>query len=430
MAPLAQTATAKVGYVIKRFPRLSETFIINEIAELERQGAAVEIFSLLEPTSTMHHAALEQLRAPVTYLPQSAAVKSLGLGTAAGGALPQPVAFKNLWREPSGPGGGLFPGKNAKGTARLLIQAATLAAVANMRGIAHLHAHFATDATTVAMLAGRLSGLPYSFTAHAKDIFHTYSDRATDDASLAEKLRGAAFVATVSDYNRRHLAALAGRTAAANIFRLYNGVDLAALAPAGSTVAREPALVLGVGRLIEKKGFGFLIDACAALARRRVSFRCLIIGDGPGRQDLERRIAAHGLAGQIELAGSQAFDAVAAVMRRATVLAAPCIVGASGDRDGLPTVLLEALALGLPVISTDIAGIPEIVEHEATGLLTPAGDAAALAEAIARVLGDPALADRLAQRGRAKAKADFDLRRNVATLRSHFQRAASAASAA
>src|SRR5207249_4461881 len=243
-----------------------------------------------------------------------------------------------------------------------------------------------TDAATVAMLASRLTGLPFSFTAHAKDIFHQQVDRAL----LHQKIREARFVITVSEFNRQYLADLAGPELAPRIVRLYNGINLERF-KSDPRIRREPDLILAVGRLEEKKGFGQLLEACRALQVAGRSFRGLIVGEGPEREALQEKIRAAGLAERVVLNGALPQEQLIETMKRATVFVLPCVTSATGDQDGLPTVLLEALAIGLPAISTNLAGIPEIIENRKTGLLVPPGEVVPLAKAIEEVLANPQL---------------------------------------
>ena len=398
------TVAPKIGYVVKRFPRLSETFIVNEVLALERQGLAVEIFSLKEPRQELGHQLVSALRAPVTYLPGRAALESWAFREGDGRQMGPERSLADLLPD-------------AADEAVLAIKAVALATLARGRGITHLHAHFATGATTVARIASRVSGIPYSFTAHAKDIFHA----SVDHAALARKIRDARFVVTVSDYNLRYLKQRFGAGRAAKIARLYNGLDLERLAP-DPAASPDPELVLAVGRLVEKKGFRHLVDACAVLRDRGVAFRCVVVGDGPEGAALTRQIDSLGLGRAVTLAGALPQERLLRIMRRAAVLALPCVVSEDGDRDGLPTVLLEALALGLPAISTSLPGIDEIIDHRRTGLLVPPADGLGLADGIAELLSNPDLRRHLAALGREKAEAAFDVSRNTRRLLDLFAR--------
>lgn len=389
----------RVAYVLKRFPRYSETFIVNEILAHEAAGLPLEIFSLRPPTDTHFSEQVECVKAPVTYMPSEG--KAADFWTAleeANEVFPTFRSFLRMAREED---------------ALVGFQAMMIACAARQRGITHLHAHFATAATAAARLAAHLAGITYSFTAHAKDIYH-------DDVrpgDLARKLRDAASVVTVSDYNVAHLRATFGPSAA-NAFRVYNGLHLAAFPFAAP--AERPRRIVGVGRLVEKKGFPDLIDACAVLASRRQSFDCQIIGDGELRNELQARVAHHGLDGRVELLGARPQSEVTRAVQQAAALAAPCVVGGDGNRDGLPTVLLEAMALGTPCVATPVTGIPEIIRDGDTGLIVPERDPEALADALQRLLDGPALRVRLAMAARRLIESQFDIDRNAARVRELF----------
>lgn len=402
----------RIGYVVKRFPRLSETFILNELLELERQGVEVTVFSLLRPPDELRHASLDSLRARVVYLPSSSAGESLQVREMRGGKRPLAESVTDGALDDA------VIGKSPADTVTLGCKALSAALLARSLGIGHLHAHFASDATSVAMLAARLTGLGYSFTAHARDIYHTYTEPARDDAARALKIARSSFTVTVSDYNARHLQQVAGPSAASKVHRLYNGIDLQQFPPVFAD--REPRTILGVGRLVEKKGFVDLVEACARLQALGRDFECRIIGEGPLREQLESRITALRLNGRVHLLGSMSQERLRDELGRATVFALPCVITGSGDRDGLPTVLLEAQARGLACVSTAVAGIPEIICDGQTGLLCPPGSPEALAVALERLLADVPLRQRIAAEARKAAEQKFSLTTNVGTLKSMF----------
>lgn len=389
----------RIGYVVKRFPRFSETFILNELLALESLGLHVEVFSLLDPPDEPRHARLVDLRAQVTRLAE----------------IPVPAAIPD-------PGDAdLFAGVAPTAAARLIAKAEHVAQVARLRGLDHLHAHFASDAATVALLAARRGGLTFSMTAHARDIYHHYIDPMTDAAKRRAKLRAATFTVTVSDFNLRHLRTLCSE-ASSRIHRLYNGIDLTAFQPAAQT-RRVPGRILAVGRLVEKKGFSDLIEACAELAAGGRTIDCRIIGDGPLHAALATQITARGLDGHVHLMGPMPQEKLAAALDEASIVTLPCIVTPDGDRDGLPTVLLEAMAKGLPVVTTTVTGGPEIVAADETGLLVPPGDPSALALALQRLIDDPDRAAEMGRQGRLRAETLFDLRASSARLASLFAEA-------
>ena len=390
-------APLRVGYVVKRYPRYSETFVVAEIAAHEAAGLEVEIFSLFPPNDTHFQDAIARVRAPVCYLP-SQGVKAVDFWAALEDAS---ATLPGMWSDLEA----------ARGEEALSVcQAAVLAAEVRRRGIGHLHAHFASAPAAVTRLASRWAKVPYTFTAHAKDIFH--ETVRPDD--LRGKLEDAAAAVTVSDFNRDYLRAAFG-AAAARVRRVYNGLELDRF-PYAEPRAR-PRRVVAVGRLVEKKGFGVLLESAALLAARGVDFTLDLIGSGPLEAPLQQRAAQPDLAGRVRLRGPQPQAEIARAVSEAAVFAAPCVVGQDGNRDGLPTTLLEAMALGTPCVSTDVTGIPELVRDGETGLVVPQNDAAALAAALERLLADAALRVTLAARARRRIEEDFDARRNSARLR-------------
>ncbi|HMC26370.1 MAG TPA: glycosyltransferase family 4 protein [Verrucomicrobiae bacterium] len=399
----------KIGYVLKRFPRLSETFILNELLQLERLGTPLQIYSLVdvaeEESNRPRHKLVQELKSEVTYLPARQPLKKWHVKQ---GRFNEGEFSKHVLKEISG---GEVPPESI-----LLLQAAVIGCLARSQGVDHLHAHFASDAATVAMLAARLTGLPFSFTAHAKDIFHSEVNLDL----LRQKMSEARFVVTVSEFNRKHLLDLTKEKCAEKIIRLYNGIDLERFKP--NTTRKEPFdVILAVGRLQEKKGLRDLITACRLLADSGQEFRCEIVGDGPEEESIGQHIQKLGLEDRVRLAGAQPQERVIESFGRATVFVLPCVVAANGDRDALPTALLEAMAAGLPVVSTRLVGIPEIVEHGQTGLLVPPGDPDELSRAIVQILRDSKLQQAFGQAGRARAEQFFDVRENVRKLRGLFE---------
>jgi colanic acid/amylovoran biosynthesis glycosyltransferase len=394
--------TERVGYVVKTYPRYSETFIVNEILAHEAAGLALEIFALRPPSDTHFQDVIARVRAPVTYIE------------------PEPKRAADLWGALRTAGKTLPNGWRALEAVqaeemRDVYQAVVLAKELLRRGITHVHAHFATVPTTVARLAARFAGIEYTFTAHAKDIFH----ESVDAVDLRRKLSEARAVVTVSDYNVGFLRAEYGAAAAVRVRRIYNGLDLERF-PFLPPTDRPPRIV-AVGRLVEKKGFDDLVSACALLRDRGREFCCSIIGAGPLHAELHARIAARDLAERVELLGPRPQAEVMAHLGTASVFAAPCVDGSDGNRDGLPTVLLEAMALGTPCVSTEVTGIPEIVRDRETGMLVPQRDPAGLASAMEALLSDTRMAIRLARSARLLIEAEFDIHRNTSHLRELFR---------
>ena len=387
----------RLGYVLKRYPRYSETFIVSEILAHEEAGAEIEIFALGPSTDTHFQDTLSRVRAPVTYLPFSP-VKAADLWTEMRRARERfPTTFEALGQADR------MPVADAH-------QALVLASILADRGIPHVHAHFGTSATTVARLASRLCGIPYSFTAHAKDIFHV----SVDPLDLGEKLADASLVVTVSDYNLGYLRDAFGARAA-RVQRIYNGLDLSRF-PFSSPRHRAPRIV-AVGRLVEKKGFPVLLKACARLMVKNVDFQCEIIGNGELEASLAGLVVELRLGERVRMLGAMPQAEVVKRVQQAAVFAAPCVVGEDGNRDGLPTVLLETMALGTPCVATLVTGIPEVVEDERSGLLVPPGDVAALADGLERLLAGADLRERLARTARIRIESTFDIRQNAMLLR-------------
>ncbi|MBA3641015.1 MAG: glycosyltransferase [Acidobacteriota bacterium] len=395
-----------VGYVVKRYPRYSETFIVNEILAHEETGVRVELFALRPPCDTHFQGEIARVRAPVTYLPGEGIRTTDFWSVLRQAASRMPATWAAL--------------KDAEyADARDAWQAAILAQHVLERGIGHLHAHFASAPTTVARMAAHMAGVTYSFTAHAKDIYGPE----VRHPDLRRKLAAAAATITVSDFNAEHLRRTYGADAD-RVTRVYNGL------PLDEFVYQDPQprapVVVAVGRLVEKKGFADLIDACAILRRGGRPFTCQIIGGGPLEAALREQIGRLDLQAQVHLLGPLPRAEVVRHMQRAAVVAAPCVVSPDGDRDGLPTVLLEAMALGAPCVSTEVTGIPEIVADGVTGLVVPQRNAQRLAAALERLLRDDRLRVRIAAAARAQIERSFDERRNAGHIRDIFRTAASA----
>jgi colanic acid/amylovoran biosynthesis glycosyltransferase len=264
------------------------------------------------------------------------------------------------------------------------------------------------------LVVGRLTGLPYSFTAHGSDLH-------VRRRMLPEKVAEAAFVATVSHDNRRLIVQECGGRFADKVHVVRAGVDTALFAPNGN--GRRPAgplRVLCVGTLHEVKGQAHLVEACRLLADAGVDVACRLVGDGPDRAALARRIAAVGLQARVELAGARTRPQVVAELAAADVLAAPSVPTRAGKREGIPVVLMEAMSCGVAVVASDLSGIPELVEDGVSGLLVAPGDARALADALRRLHDDPALRSRLGRAGRERVLAEFDLERSAAQLARRF----------
>ncbi|MEW5901669.1 MAG: glycosyltransferase, partial [Acidobacteriota bacterium] len=391
-------------YVVKMFPRFSETFILNEILELERQGLEVEIFSILPPTEGRFHPRLAKLRAGIRYLPTSGYLEFWN-------SLRQTRARLQHRKRAYGQALWHALGLPTEAGLKYFMRASFIAESSLDLQLNHLHAHFADEPALVAMYASIMTGIPYSFTAHAKDIYH----QDVHWSLLRDIAMNSAFLVTVSRANRDYLRKNLPPSAWAKIICLYNGVNLDVFLP--PKARRKDNVALSVGRLVEKKGFRYLIEAIGILKRQGFNVDCRIIGDGEEKNALRSLISQLNLGQTVKLLGGLPQDGVLKHMQEAAVFVLPAVIAEDGNRDALPTVLLEALATGLPVISTDVVGIPEILDHGNCGLMVTQRDPEALAQAMVAALRDSRLRQSLSRAGRAKVEKDFDIRRNVFRLR-------------
>ncbi len=420
-----------LGMILKGYPRISETFISNEIGLLESLGFTVHILSMRHPREDFTHASVTRIRARVDYLPETIQ-----------GNLGRLLAANLEWLV-------RHPLRYARGLARMAVRLARTRKAATVKhllqagyiasrvlpgsGVGHLHAHFAHSPTSVASFASLLTGLPFSFTGHAKDIYTQNPDR------LVEKMAEARFVVTCTGYNAEHLAELAngnGATAgtpgaaktdgaaraATPIHRVYHGIDISLFAPGEPRLAPAPPYtILTVARLTPKKGLPTVFAALAALRRRGVAFRHVLIGSGEERPALERLARELGLEEHIEWLGTQPHEVVISHFRQADLFLLGCEVSGNGDRDGIPNVLVESMAMGVPVVATTVSALPELIPDDSYGLLVPSGDPEALAHAVAQLLTDLPLRRQVIENARARVVEHFDNRKLAGDLAAIFR---------
>ena len=397
-------AKASLGYIVSTWPRLSQTFVLTEVLALERRGIPLRIFSIKEPGNEPVHGEMRLVNAKATYLSAQSGRNRVLRGNVA-------TAFRH-------------PLRYLKALSRALLlhprwsflqslfQAGYLADLLFRERITHLHAHFATAPASVAMFTYYLTGIPYTFTAHAKDIYFDAKPRL-----LRAKIRHARAVITVSEYNRRHLTRLIHPAQAKKVHCVYNGMDLSRYANGDSCLEKPPVpTILTVARLVEKKGISDLIHACHILRERGRSFRVEIVGKGPLRTYLKTQVHLLGLHNIIGFRGALPQELVREAYKRAAIFALPCVINEDGDRDGIPTVLLEAMACGLPVVSTDVSGIPELVESGRDGILVQPRNPEMLADALDHLLSDEGLRKQLGAAATAKVAKSFSVERSVTEL--------------
>ena len=409
--PGARAAARRIGVVLKGYPRLSETFIAQELAALERRGLALALFSLRHPTDAATHPVHGEIAAPVVYLPEYLRDEPRRVLRAwrAARRLPGYRAAFAAWRAD------LARDRTASRVRRFgqaLVLAAELPA-----DVGHLHAHFLHTPASVTRYAATMRGLPWSVSAHAKDIW------TTPDWEKREKLAACAWATTCTLANAVHLRALAPDPARVDL--VYHGIDAKRFPPrrdreAGAPAGARPVVILSVGRAVEKKGYDDLLPALAQLPAA-LDWRFEHVGGGPELESLAAEARALGIAPRITWFGALTQPDVLARYRAADVFVLSSRVAGDGDRDGLPNVLMEAQSQGLPCVATAVSGIPELIEDGVTGLLVPPRDRAALAAAIARLVADPALRARLGDAGRERTLSDFALERGIDRLVARFE---------
>ena len=420
------TGPLRVAYVMSRFPKLTETFVLDEMIAVERHGVDVELFPLLRERATRIHDEARPWIPRAHYLPfLSLAILRSNAAMLARrprryfGALAAMVrGTARSWNFLLG-GIGIFP------------KVVHAAREMERLGVRHVHCHFANHPALAGFLVHRLVGIPYSFTAHGSDLN-------VDRTMLPQKVREAAFVVTISETNRRLIETTCGGPVP-NLVVLHVGIDGRRFRPrdadldagAAGVIAGAPGIgdaacprIVCVGTLHEVKGQRHLIGAARRLAERGTAFELLFVGDGEDRSDLEALAASVPQPGVVRFLGQRTRDEIVELLQTVDLLVAPSVPTAAGKREGLPVVLIEAMASGVAVVASHLSGIPELVEDGVTGRTVPPGDEDALADAIAGLLADPARRAELAAAGRRRVEADFDLDRNAVRLIELFREAA------
>jgi len=392
-------------YVMDSFPSLYQGTVLSEIDELRASGCSIHILARRRPPDP-HHAAAKALAGSITYgldlqggrlevLTANLALTSkIGLG-----------AYRDAWA--------LAQKFGVMGSFKGFMRMAAAAHKLRQRGFTHLHAHWAHKATELAMILSPLLGLPFSFTCHAVDIF-------VSPRHLGQKLRAARFVVTVSDYNKRYLIEHYGSDLEGKIHVIYPLVDVQQFSPRLPSQGDETN-ILSVGRLVEKKGYLDAIEAARHLQERGHRFVWRFVGEGPDRPRLETAIEEHGVGQQVRLMGKMPQEKVKALLDQATVFVLSSVVAKDGDREGMPRVLIEAMAKEVPVVATDTVGIGELVK-DGSGLLVPPHDSVALADAIEQILTSDWESRRaMGRNGRRIVEQEFDLHYLAGRLLSLFE---------
>ncbi len=400
-----------VVYLLHRFPYRTETFIVREMHWLRQMGVELNIFSLMAPGSPSASDQGQDLLDVAHHAPwMSGAIAVANLRT----LLRTPRAYLRAvrrligrtWREPKVMGlmVALFP------------KVVLFATEAERLGAQHIHAHFVWIEGLAAGVVRDLTGIPFTIQPHAFGLFGRHP------VNVRLELEDATGIITISEYNKRFIAGLSPALLD-RVDIVHCGVDLDRFPPAGTEKGTGPVRIVTVGRAIEKKGHEHLVDACALLAERGVDFRCdLVVGIGPDSQPLAARIAAHGIGDRVRILDMMGEDGIVATLHGADIFALACVVASSGDRDGIPVAIMEAMACELPVVSTTVSGVPELVQDGVSGLLAPPADPAGLADALERLIASPQDRIAMGRAGRGIVVAGFQASQNAVLTRDIFLR--------
>ncbi len=419
----------RIACILNVFPKLSETFIINEIRAVQKRGIAIDLYAIFKPQPQEFNREAEDLLERTRFLDGQVSLGRIVRSH-----------FYFLFRFPLRYLGALLNCINKQKISSFrAIRQFFAAAVRGRKNASQeerqnpllhfflalpfarlmldeqydlVHAHFADAATNFALIISRLTRIPYSFTTHAVDLF-------VEQPLMAEKIDRAQFIVTCTEYNGRYLCEHY-QARPEKVHVIYHGLDLFKFTMAGRRKKEERPVMLLVGRLVKKKGTAVLLRACAILKARGVPFQCCIVGDGPERAHLELQSGMNQLQDVIQFAGTIPNSRMRSFYERAAMFVLPCIIDESGDRDGIPNVILEAMAMELPVVSSNISAIPEVVQHGVNGYLLEPADSAGLADALQKLLYDPRLRNRMGKQGRKMVAIHFDLERNSESLAALF----------
>lgn len=403
-----------IAYFLGKFPQLTQTFVTREVFWIRRHGVEPLVFSFSRPRTLPAQDEVEALLPLTRYCSYLGgdALKALGyflirspirLAKAVGSVFQNtrgeiPLRLRALWALP---------------------RALCFAREIQRRGIGHVHAHFLTLASVEACAVAALLEIDYSITVHAVGLF-TRVPR-----NIRRQMLGAARVITISSFHRKRIFALCPEMPPDRLKIVHCGLETSRFQPTARTPAATPSVprILAIGRLIEKKGFAYLVDACACLAKGGIPFECHVIGDGPLASQLADQVSRSGIGNRVSFLGAVGQPEVLESFSRSDVFALPCVVGEDGNADGLPVVLVEAMSCGLPVVTTPVAGIVDLVEDGVTGRLVPERDVAALADALRSLLEDPAGRLELGRAGREKVRREFEIAETTRHLADAFREA-------
>lgn len=409
MASAIGNKPVKVAYMMSRFPKITETFVLYEILAVMKQNIPIEVYPLMrERTNVMHAEAIPLVEA-AHFTPHF----SFGILAANIRAiLKQPYTYiRTLWTSARAT---LGSRRFFVGTLALFPKSVYLAELMQVAGITHLHAHFASFPAASAYIIHQLTGMPYSFTAHGSDLHR-------DKHMLCEKVRDANFVVAISQYNKRAILDYCDSSDEAKVYIIHCGVDTEIFKPAETRSLDGPVSIVCTGTLHEVKGQMYLLQACARLKERAMPFACHLIGDGPDEQKLREQISSLNLGKEVVLHGRLQRNDVLAVLSKADIVVAPSVPSRDGRREGIPVALMEGMAFGIPVVASDLSGIPELVTNNCNGFLVAPRDVDGLAEALAKLMTDPDLRRKLGMAGQSRIINDFNQEENARILSRLFR---------
>jgi glycosyltransferase involved in cell wall biosynthesis len=404
----------KVAYIMSRFPKLTETFILYEMLAMDQQEIQVEVYPLLRENEDTMHLEARQFVDIAHFQP----------------FFSLPILRSNLhflWKKPLDYFKTLWDVLRANwgsfnfftGVIGIFPKSVLFAYQMRADNVQHVHAHFASHPAAAGFIIHRLVGIPYSFTAHGSDLHR-------DRHMLREKVAEADFVAAISEYNKEVIISECQGLYGEKVNVVHCGVDVEVFHdrshPTPYEKGENPFMILCVGTLHEVKGQAYLIEACRLLQEREINFECHFVGDGPDRETLEELVSKAKLIDKVYFHGKLTRNKIASLLLDADVLAAPSVPTNDGRREGIPVVLMEAMGSGVPVIASNLSGIPELVNEQLTGLLVPPRDAVSLANALEFYFENSDLRHRLGRAGREKVVREFDLNKNVAKLAQHFRK--------
>ena len=401
-----------VAYILLRFPCLTETFIAEEIRKIQSMGIRVHLYSLLppkkEPVQSVSAGLVPQTRfTPQVYTPSLWWAQLCVLRKSPG----QYFRLLGILLSQPAPELAAFPKR-----VMTFLKSIWLAKEIEGTPVKLLHSHFAWLSAAACMIVSELNGLPFTITAHAYDIYSKQSDILKLTTTRADR------IVTISDYNKRVMLEMNTRLSKEKIEVIHCGIDLAYFSGINRATNNGILNITSVGSLLEKKGHAYLIRACQELRRQGIEFRCVIVGGGGLREQLQELIKELDLEDRVILVGPQTQAWVRDRLRESDVFVLACVVTEEGERDGIPVALMEATAMGVPVVCTSVSGIPELIEHEETGLLVPERDVDALAAAVSRLSMDGLLRQKLVGKGRRVVVAEFDINKSAAQLTGMFRR--------